>query len=155
MTELVSIFQQEQMLHAPHPLNTALLSLQPQDVPAFYKTMVEKVAIQPNASSVALVIRAFGQLHQLAEAEAVLKEWQVYSVDLIIVLVIPCYPAVARTIMSSSRLHSRPVSSVISPSWFTIAQQACQQGHLSILVHNCTAGLSAGHLSILVQAIPN
>ncbi|KAL0052674.1 hypothetical protein WJX82_005877 [Trebouxia sp. C0006] len=76
VTELASIFQQEQMLHAPHPLNTALLSLQPQDVPAFYKTMVEKVAIQPNASSVALVIRAFGQLHQLAEAEAVLKEWQ-------------------------------------------------------------------------------
>ena len=89
MTELTSIFQQEQMLHAPHPLNTALLSLQPRDVPAFYKTMVEKVAIQPNASSVALVIRAFGQLHKLAEAEAVLKEWQVCSIDLIIVLVIP------------------------------------------------------------------
>ncbi|KAL0036562.1 hypothetical protein WJX79_000391 [Trebouxia sp. C0005] len=76
VTELTSIFQQEQILHAPHPLNTALLSLQPRDIPAFYNTMVKKVAIQPNASSVALVIRAFGQLHKLAEAEAILKEWQ-------------------------------------------------------------------------------
>lgn len=77
------------MLHAAHPLNTALLSLQPQEIPAFYKTMVETVAIQPNASSVALVIRAFGQLHKLAEAQAVLKEWQVCSIDLIVDLVIP------------------------------------------------------------------
>ena len=89
MTELTSIFQQEQILHASHPLNTALLSLQPRDVPAFYNTMVEKVAIQPNANSIALVIRAFGQLHKLAEAEAVFKEWQVCSIGLIIVVVIP------------------------------------------------------------------
>jgi len=122
VTELTSIFQQEQMLHAPHPLNTALLSLQPRDVPAFYKTMVEKLAIQPNASSVALVIRAFGQLHKLAEAEAVLKEWQVCSIDLTIVLVISCFPAVARTTMSSSRLHSRPVCRAISPSWVKLCQ---------------------------------
>lgn len=88
MTELTSIFQQEQILHAPHPLNTALLSLQPQDVPAFYNTVVEKVAIQPNASSIALVIRALGQLHKLAEAEAVFKEWQVCNIVLIVVSVI-------------------------------------------------------------------
>ncbi|DBA86013.1 hypothetical protein WJX77_010551 [Trebouxia sp. C0004] len=76
VTELTSIFQQEQMLHAPHPLNTALLSLQPRDVPAFYNIVTEKVAIQPNASSIALVIRAFGQLHKVAQAEAVFNEWQ-------------------------------------------------------------------------------
>ncbi len=125
MTELTSIFQQEQILHAPHPLNTALLSLQPRDVPAFYNTMVEKVAIQPNASSIALVIRAFGQLHNLAQAEAVFKEWQVCcaaSISSLFWLSHGSYPAVVSMIMSSSRLHSRPACRATFPSWFKLCQ---------------------------------
>lgn len=75
--ELTKLFEHEPILHASHPLNIALLNLQPRHVPNFYTTMVETLAIPPNASSVALLIRAFGRLHKPLQAEAVWKQWQV------------------------------------------------------------------------------
>ena len=77
LQDLTETFQQEQVLQAPHPLYLALMTLPPHLVPQMYLFGLNTLGISPNAASIALLIRAYGELRNVAQAEAVLQDWQV------------------------------------------------------------------------------
>lgn len=76
-TELVDLYHSEEILQATRAMNLGLMSLPVRDVPYFYKAIAEGLNIQPNAMSVALLIRSLGKLNRVSDAEAIWHDCQV------------------------------------------------------------------------------
>ena len=77
LPELLQLFEDHPSLHQMHVFNTALENLPRELLPSFYEEMVNKVGIQPNAASVAKVIRVLGKLQREPDATAVWHDWLV------------------------------------------------------------------------------
>ena len=75
--ELVNLYSTEEILHATHPFNVGLINMPARYVPRFYQAVVDTINVQPNALSVAVLIRSLGKLNRLSQAEAIWSDWQV------------------------------------------------------------------------------
>lgn len=75
--DLVELYRQEPALQSTHPFNVGLMSMPIRQIPEVYQTLVEELNLQPNAQSVALLIRSFGRTNRLKRAVAIWEDWQV------------------------------------------------------------------------------
>ena len=79
--ELYELFRSEEILRATHCFNIALQSLAHKHVPRFYQTIIDDLGVQPDAVSVAYLIRALGKLSRLSQAEVIWTDWLVRFVS--------------------------------------------------------------------------